>query len=308
MSLIRTVRGDIPPTSLGVTYPHEHLLTNPPADVSDRDLEMDSWPAAIQEFGSFYAAGGRALVEMTPRDYGRDPLGLKHVSEASGVHIICVTGWHKNTFSARWVAERSIDDLAEQMIREIETGIDDTGIRAGVIKAASSLNTITPAEEKVFRAAARAHRATGAPISTHTEAGTMGLEQIALLRSEGVDPARVIIGHVDHRLDLEYHRALARTGATLSFDQLSKEKYEPDSRRVQFIQTLASEGFDKQIVLSCDLARKSYWPAYGAWGGPGLTYILWRFVPWLSAEGLSNEIITAILIHTPARMLQFHGD
>ena len=87
-------------------------------------------------------------------------------------------------------------------------------------------------------------------------------------------------------------------------DQLSKEKYQPDSKRIDFILRLVKAGFGKQIMLSGDLARKSYWPSYGQWGGPGLTYILWRFVPWLYAEGLASSAIDDILIHTPARVLQ----
>jgi phosphotriesterase-related protein len=304
LSIIRTVRGDIAPSELGITYPHEHLLTNPPASIADRDLEMDSEEAAIRELGFFHAAGGRALVEMSPRDYGRAPEALRRISEASGVHVICTTGWHKDAFCRPWVESRSIDDLAEEIIREVQEGIDDTGVRAGVIKAGSSLNTITPAEEKAFRAAARAQRVTGAVITTHTEAGTMGLEQIELLRSEGVDPARVILGHIDRRMDYEYQRALLQTGATIIYDQLSKEKYYPDSLRVEFLVRLVGDGFDKQIMLSGDLARKSYWPSYGHWGGPGLTYILWRFVPWLREAGLTNDAIEEILVRTPARVLQ----
>ncbi len=304
MGTIRTVLGDIDPAELGVCYPHEHLLTDPPADVADRDLEMDSEDAAIQELRMLKLAGGGALVEMSPRDYGRDPSGMRRVSEASGVHVICTTGWHKDKFSRRWVAERSVDELADQMIGEIEAGIDNTGVRAGVIKAASSLDTITPAEEKVFRAAAKAHRATGAVVTTHTEAGTMALEQVALLRSEGVDSQRIVIGHVDRNMDLDYQRTLLALGVTIIYDQLSKEKYYPDRLRVEFITTLVHEGFGDQIMLSGDLARKSYWPSYGHWGGPGLTYILWRFVPWLREAGLSSEAIDQITVRTPARALQ----
>jgi len=307
MSFIRTVRGDIDPTELGVTYPHEHLLTRPPANVTDLDLTMDSEAAAIHELGYFHAAGGRAIVEMSPRDYGRNPEGLRRISEASDVHLVCVSGWHKDAFCRPWVEGRSINDLADQIIREVEEGIDGTGVCAGVIKAASSLNQITLAEEKVFRAAARAQRQTGAVISTHTEAGTMGLEQIALLRSEGVDPARIMIGHVDRQMDWDYQRQLAGTGVTIIYDQMSKEKYHPDSLRVQFILRLVEEGFGKQIVFSGDLARKSYWPSYGRWGGPGLTYILWRFVPWLCEQGLEAQAVDEILVRTPARMLQFQN-
>ena len=168
-------------------------------------------------------------------------------------------------------------------------GVDGTDIKAGVIKAASSLNTITANEEKVFRAAARAHHMTGAAISTHTEVGTMGLEQIQLLISEGVEPERIIIGHVDRKLEWDYHLTLWKTGVTLSYDQISKEKYAPDSQRVEFILRAVNAGFGKQIVLSGDLARKSYWPSYGTGGGPGLTYILWRFIPWLRSEGLERR-------------------
>jgi phosphotriesterase-related protein len=303
MSVIRTVRGDLPSASLGITYPHEHIFTNPPSNVTDRDLELDNVEAAVRELSLFQAAGGQSLVDMSPRDYGRNAVALRHVAEQNNVHIICTTGWHKDAYCRPWVEDRTINDLADEMIRDIEEGIDGTEVRAGVIKAASSLNTITPAEEKVFRAAARAQRATGVAISTHTEAGTMGSEQVALFRSEGVDPSHIIIGHVDRNMDQTYHRALLHTGVTIVYDQISKEKYAPDSLRVQFILDLVKAGFSQQIMLSGDLARKSYWPSYGNWGGPGLTYILWRFVPWLREYGLGTEAIDEMLVHTPARSL-----
>jgi 5-phospho-D-xylono-1,4-lactonase len=303
MPFIRTVRGDIDPSELGACYPHEHVLCVPPPDVSDRDLEMDSEAAAIQELTWFRQAGGRALVDMTPADYGRNAPGMKRVSEATGIHIITTTGLHKEKFSGRIVKDKSIDELADRFARDVLEGVDGTDIKAGVIKAASSLNTITVNEEEVFRAAARAHHMTGAAISTHTEVGTMGLEQIQLLISEGVEPERIIIGHVDRRLEWGYHLTLWKTGVTLSYDQISKEKYAPDSQRVEFILRAVKEGFGKQIVLGGDLARKSYWPSYDTGGGPGLTYILWRFVPWLRSEGLSEEAIQDLLVRNPARVL-----
>ncbi len=177
MPYIRTVLGDIDPAGLGVCYPHEHVLCSPPPDVTDRDLEMDSEAAAIQELTWFKQAGGCALVDMTPADYGRNAPGMKRVSEVTGIHIIATTGLHKDKFSARIVMDKSIEELADRFARDVTEGVDGTDIKAGVIKAASSLNAITPNEGRVFRAAARAHQRTGAAISTHTEAGTMGLEQ-----------------------------------------------------------------------------------------------------------------------------------
>ena len=152
MAFIRTVCGDIDPSDLGVCYPHEHVLCAPPPDVSDRDLEMDSEAAALEELTRFKQAGGCALVDMTPADYGRNAPGLKRVSEAAGIYLIATTGLHKDKFSARLVMDKSIDELADRFARDVMEGVDGTDIRAGVIKAASSLNTITANEEKVFRA------------------------------------------------------------------------------------------------------------------------------------------------------------
>jgi len=303
MTFIRTVHGDIEPVELGVCYPHEHVLCSPPLDVTDRDLEMDSETAAIQELTWFKQAGGRALVDMTPVDYGRNAPGMKRVSSAAGVHLIATTGLHKEKFSGRIVKDKSIDELADRFTRDVTEGVDGTDIKAGVIKAASSLNAITANEEKVFRAAARAHHQTGAAISTHTEVGTMGLEQIQLLVAEGVRPERIIIGHVDRKLEWDYHLAMWQTGVTLSYDQISKEKYAPDGQRVEFILRAVQEGFGRQIVLGGDLGRKSYWPSYGTGGGPGLTYILWRFIPWLRSEGLSEDVVRDLLVRNPARAL-----
>jgi 5-phospho-D-xylono-1,4-lactonase len=304
MGMIRTVLGDVDAAEFGPVLPHEHLLTDPPPSVADPDFRMDSEDAAIVELRSFRLAGGRAIIEMSPRDYGRNPAGLKRLSEATGVHIVCVTGWHKDKFCRPWVAEREVDDLADEMIREITEGIDATGVRAGVIKIGTSLNQITPAEDKVFRAAARAQRATGVAISTHTEVGTMGLEQVALLRAEGVPADKIVVGHTDHRLDIDYHRELLATGVTLGYDQISKEKYAPDSRRVAFILRLVEEGYANRLLLSTDLARRSNWPSYGNWGGPGLTFIPWRFVPWLVASGLDPAVVDTMLVHNPARVFQ----
>jgi 5-phospho-D-xylono-1,4-lactonase len=95
MSIIRTVTGDIDPAQLGITLMHEHVLTMLPASVKDRDLELSDEAIMRRELRHFYAAGGRSLVEMSPVDYSRNPQGLRRLSQASGVHIIAITGWIK---------------------------------------------------------------------------------------------------------------------------------------------------------------------------------------------------------------------
>lgn len=302
---IRTVLGDIPPGELGVCYPHEHVLGQPPEHLFDPDLLLTDENAAFRELTWFKEAGGRAIVDMSTPDYGRDAAGLKRISAATGVHIVCATGFNKEKFSEPFLRDASVEGLAANYTREIEVGIGDTGVRAGLIKASSSLDRVSPLAEKMFRAAARAHEQTGAPISTHTEAGTLALEQIELLRDGGVDPRRVIIGHLDRKLDWEYLRAIAASGVYLGFDQVGKEKYYPDRERIDFILRLTAEGFGRQVLLSGDLAKRSYLPGYGTGGGPGLTYILWRFVPWLREAGLAEDAIQDLIVHNPARALSF---
>lgn len=301
MNYVRTVTGDIPPEHLGLTLLHEHLIGQSQKSGGDLDLVLDNESAAAFDLFAYRLAGGRALVEMSPRDYGRDPLTLRHLSQASGIHIISVTGYIKGASADPFVADRTVADLADEMIRDITLGIGETDVRAGVLKGGSSLNTITPNEEKIFRAAACAQRATGALISTHTEAGTMALEQVALLTAEGVPPDRILIGHLDRKLDWDYHLAVAQTGVTLGYDQFSKEKYYADSERIRFVVRMVEAGYGGQIALSGDLARRSDRPGYG--GGPGYTFMLWRILPWLRKEGLTESDIIQIMVSTPARLL-----
>jgi len=299
MGIIRTVTGDIFPDELGLCMPHEHLLAVPPAPYhkSDPDLVLDDWDASALEARDIKHVGVKSLVEMTPIDYHRDPLGLKRISEATGLQIVCVTGYLKDKFCASIVENMSVDEISEQMITDIQDGIDETGIHAGVIKAASSLDTITDNEKKVFQAAAIAQQETGALISTHTEAGTMALEQIELLTTASVAPDRILIGHLDRKLDMDYHKAIADTGVYMGYDQISKHKYYPDADRIDFIVSMPPS----QVMLSMDLARRSDFTHYG--GQPGHTYLVKKFLPRLQSAGLSQETINMMTRDNPRRAL-----
>ncbi len=306
MATVMTVTGSIEPSQLGVTYAHEHLLGGPPAwsaDQQDQDLSMFSVEATVKELEIFKLAGGQAIVEMSPSDYNRRPEQLRDLSDMTGIHVIMTTGLHKETYSYPLTSAATIGELAASFTGDVINGVGETGVRAGVVKAATSLNTITAGEDKVLRAAALAHLATGVPISTHTQNGTMGLEQLAILKSQRVDLSRVAIGHVDRKLEYDYHKAMLDTGAYLIYDQISKEKYVPDRDRIALLIRLVSESYGGQIMLSGDFGRASYWTANG--GGPGLSYILWRFVPWLISEGMSKEAIHTMLVSNPARFFCF---
>ena len=303
MPFIQTVLGRISPDELGVTYSHDHLLFTPPAAIAEKDpdLCLDSPEAAIQELGYFKVAGGQAIVEMTTVELGRDPFALKAISEKTSVHVIAATGYNKSKFCEAIVEEKTVEDITTEMVNDLTQGMNGTDVLAGLIKSSSSKDEMTPGEEKVFQAAIRTHLATGAPVSTHTEAGTFALKQIQMLTSGGIPPEKIVIGHLDRKLEWDYHKAVAATGVYMGFDQISKEKYWPDIDRINFIKNLVAEGHGHQILLSGDWARKSYWPSYETGFGPGLTYILWRFVPWMLDEGISQDSIQAFLVENPAR-------
>lgn len=305
MAFIRTVLGDIAPEALGVCYGHEHVVGRPPGTAAGSDLDFTDESVALRELALYTQAGGRSLIEMSTPDYGRDAAAMVRVSRASGVHLVAATGYNKDKFSLPFTQDASVDELTARFVADIETGMDGTDARAGLVKAAANLNEISPAEEKLYRAAVRTHLQTGAPISTHSEAGTMMLEQVALFRDEGADLSHVVIGHADRLLDYDLHRRLAETGVTLSYDQFAKEKYYPDRQRIDFIKRLIAEGFGGQILLAGDMAKRSYWPSYDVGGGPGLTFILWRILPWMREDGVAEADIQRMLVDNPARVFQF---
>lgn len=309
MSTILTVRGEIDPGDLGVTYVHEHLICRAPDDMQvtsgGADLILDDEDLSTAELDLFALAGGRSIVDLTCSEYGRDATALRRISERSGINIICATG---HIMEGYWrtvldIPSHSNSQLADEMINDIVNGVDGTSIRAGIIKVGTSKDKVTPDEERMIRAAARAQVETGAPISTHTSAGTMGPAQAEILRSAGADMEHVIIGHLDRNLAWDEHLAVARSGARLGYDCLSKEQYQRDSDRIEFVTRLCEQGYGDRLCFSGDLARKSYLTSYG--GGPGLTYILWRFVPWLRQQGVAEDLIQGFLVANPARALTF---
>ena len=304
--MIRTVLGDIDPQELGPCHMHEHLLGRPPEPYAsqDPDLILDDVAAALVDLTHLAQAGGRALVEMTPCDYGRDPAGLAHISAASGIHIIAVTGYLKESFCGDLVAPMSDEQLVAGMIRDVHTGMNDTPYRAGVIKAGSSHGIITPTERRIFAAAAAAHRATGALISTHTEAGTMGQEQVALLVGAGVRPQRILIGHCDRRLERDYHLRLLEHGVTIGFDQIGKHKYGADTERARLIAEYVALGYGTQICISCDIARRSNLRGYTP-SAPGFAHLWGPFRELLQAAGVSPEAFQQLTVENPRRCLAF---
>ncbi|WP_284140808.1 MULTISPECIES: phosphotriesterase-related protein [unclassified Virgibacillus] len=301
MKKIRTVLGDIEKEELGFTYSHEHLWTNPPAMQQDRDLELTDYEASVSELWRFKRAGGNTLVDATTLDYGRDASKLVRMSLETEVHVIAASGFNKHIYFPNWVEALSIEEITQKLVRDVTIGMDGTEAKAGFLKSGSWNQLIHPLEEKVTRAVARAQLQTGAPIWLHTEAGTMGIELLDILEEEGVDLSLVAVGHSDRNCDPYYHLQLAKRGAFVQFDGISKIKYYPDSTRVSLIHNLIDNGFANNVLISADMGRQCYLHSYG--GGPGFEFILKKFIPRLLNEGITQKNIDTIFVKNPATWL-----
>jgi phosphotriesterase-related protein len=264
----------------------------------------------VEDLHAFTALGGSSVADLMPCGLGRDPAGLRSISERAGVSIIAATGFHTERWydTQHWLYHYSVEQIAGLWREEIAVGMDQWGYRgpllnrararAGIIKVATGYYTWSNNTDKWFEAAALAHRATGAPIASHTEDGVLGDRQADTLLSHGVPADSIIIGHIDKNADPYVHRDLASRGVFLEYDGPSRLKYGPDSDAVKLIAAAAEHGYGDQILLGMDLARRSYYPSYG--GGPGLGYLLGVFAPRLEAEGL-GDMVQRIFVDNPAR-------
>ncbi len=247
------------------------------------------------------------MIEMSAIDFGQNIHKVKQVAErVPEVHVIVITGFNKPYFCDQWVWETDETELVKRCVRDIVEDIDGTDVKAGIMKGGSGYNTFTEYDQKLMRMAGTVHKETGGPIITHTEAGTMGYEQVNYLASQGVEPQRVCLSHLDRNPDSWEHRRIAETGAYLGYDCPGKVKYGPDELRINVLKRLIDAEFGGQILLGNDLGRPSYWRSYG--GGPGLDFVLTKFIPRLRDEGLSEGAINDMLVNNLRRFLTDKGN
>ena len=302
---VQTVLGAVAPGDLGFTLPHEHTKCS----LWWIENRWDYWeligdePRINEELAAYKALGGGTLVDVTPIGIGRDLARLARLSEATGLHIVAGAGWYRQAYypaEAR-IDRRSIDDLADEIVQEFVEG----PVRPGIIgEIGTDKPWVTAQEERVFRAAARAALRTGASVTTHAVQSDVGLAQLAILEDEGLDPARIVIGHCDSHPRIEHWREIVRRGAHVEADFLGMS-FTPLERAgepkvVELISTLLNEGFEKQILLSQDVCHDSQLASYG---GNGYTYLQKSFLPRLVEAGVNAATIKTITVENPARLL-----
>ncbi len=287
---VMTVLGPVDPAALGFTLHHEHLVCRPPGELADQDLILDDIASAASELEGYFATGGRSIVDMTTAEYGRNASDLLWIAQRVPVHIVTATGLQDLTVQA---GLGSLESLADEMISDLSTGIDRTGVRAGVICASAS--------EATLRSAALVHRKTGSPISFTSSSGQRALEHLSLLLEEGVAPSSISIGFDENALGQPIVRESLERGIFFSFRRWAISDRQLDDCRLTLIADLVREGLGNRILISGGIARKSNWLSYG--GGPGFVHFIDLLPIQLMEAGLSAPEVRRIFFENPADAL-----
>jgi phosphotriesterase-related protein len=311
VTLVQTLRGGIDAAGLGATLMHEHVFVVDPEIIENVETDWHEEAAlldAARRLDELYTAGIHTIVDLTVIGIGRSVRRLQRVPVTSPLNIVVATGIYAFYDLPSYFKFRKSDVLVDYFVREIEQGIADTGVRAGILKCATDEAGVTAGVEKILRAVARAHLRTGAPISTHTHAGTRrGLDQLKIFAEEGVDPTRVVIGHSGDSTDLDYLLAVADSGAYLGMDRFGIDTFAGFDDRVATVARLCSLGRADQIVLSHDAnCYIDYFPG----GRPPEALHDWHYLhisrdvlPALKDQGVTDEQINQMLVVNPRRVL-----
>ena len=307
MGKVMTVKGPVEPAELGVTDAHDHLFL---ASHAMRGQEFQDPDKAIEEVSGASAGGLRTIVDLTPIGLGRRPELLRQVSAATGVHVVGATGFHRDEHypAGHWALESTDDVLGVRMLTDIREGMHPTDwvggdlldpARAGVIKLGASYQHISRQERRRLEVGGAVCAQTGVPIVVHTEIGTAGDEIIDVLVGAGAPVNRIVLAHLDRNPDWEWHAELIARGVSVVYDTPGRIKYFPDSTLLDLIEAVVAAGWGDRVMLGLDLGRRDYFRAYG--GGPGLTYLMERFVPRLEKR-IGPDAVRQILVANPARV------
>lgn len=304
MATIHSATGPIDTNDLGFTLMHEHVLCLwPPMyqqypELFNREALMTD---AVAKLKNAMNAGVKTIVDLTPIDLGRDPAFIREAAEKSGMQIIVATGlYYQIPF---YFHHRPDQDMTDLFVRDITQGIGQTGVRANVIKCATEPE-MHPMNERVLRASARAHRATGVPICTHTyPANRTGLDQQRVFKEEGVDLSRTVIGHSDDSSDIDYLDQIIQNGSYCGMDRIGLPAPRTDEQRADMVTALVERGYANRITLSHDSSCHIDMIPEGVvdqvlpkWN---LTHIPVDIVPMLRERGVSDANIQQMTILNP---------
>lgn len=350
-----TVEGRIDPDELGVTLPHEHMFADasnwftPPESAYERGLaeepvslenrgyiehnlygnvdnmRLNSYEEAVEEITRFQRAGGDAVVDLTPKNVGRDPRRVRAIARETGLTFVHGTGYYVRTAHPDYLEDMSGEEIEAEFVSDVREGIGDTDVRAGVVGELGASDRIHEVEAKVIRAGARAAVRTGAPMNIHTPGRTPHSQQdrtyppsrwalglLDICEEEGLAPDRVVMSHLDRTFyeDLDYQREVAERGAYVEYDLWGLEAYikefddglPSDVRRAEWVAELVEDGYADRLLFSHDVWGKIQRVKYG---GYGYGHLLENVASILRARGVSRETFERITVENPRRVLTF---
>ena len=298
--MIRTVLGDIEKTEFGKTMCHEHFIIDLDKVRHDGISMIETVEEVLPEIEMMMDLGVEAAIEVTTIDLERDVLKLKEICEKTGLKMVCSTGYYLSQFHPEWLNDATVEEIAEVYIKELTEGIDDTGIKAGIIaEIASGPKSFVGNEKKILEAAGLAAAKTGCAVSTHTGRYT-AVETIETLLSYGMNPDKIIIGHQDLINDSEYHLSLLKYGVNIAFDTCGKVNYMADEIRAENMLKIIRAGYGDHIMVSDDVSRRTYFVSHG---GVGYIAAYKTVLPLLKEYGATDEDIRKITTDNPARIL-----
>jgi len=285
----------------GYTLMHEHLTIDLSKIKKDPDTILDNNDDTIAEFKELYKNGVRNILDVTNTGMGRDEAAITRIMKETKINIITSTGFYKDPFLPDNFEEKTVNELANEMINEITNGYKNSSFKPRCIgEIGTSKNMMTENEEKLFLASCKAQKETNALIYTHTTLGTYALEQISFFEKQKVDLSKIIIGHVDLTGDKDYIVSLINKGVNVGFDTIGKVNYMKDEVRASILKHIQDINKIDQVVLSLDITRKSHFKNKG---GIGYNYLFTNFIPLLRTYGLTEESINKMLKDNPNRLL-----
>lgn len=315
MTTVRTVLGEKPADRLGKTLIHEHALIGFPGwflDSRQPPFRRDDALARVTDaFAQLKDYGVETVVDPCPADLGRDVEFFAEVSQRSGVDLICASGVYYQASGITFtLGILDVEAITEIFIKELEEGVGETGIRPGIVKIATGHGEVSRYERKMLTAAARAAKATGTPVLSHTEGCTCGHDQIDIVTGEGVSVDRLLIGHTDGTEDLDYQVSIAERGVYVGFDRFGLEEIVPDAVRMKNLKALVDRGYRDQLMMSHDTVN--CWLGGPPRQPPGtdlqairpnwrMTHIFETIIPELKRMGMSDADFDVILKENPRR-------
>ena len=336
MNKIITVRGSVDVEKCGMILSHEHLFIDlrnqalPDAQSrsmvrSDRkmlevnpycmtdNLLLDNFDSAVKEVSELQKYGCNTVVDCTPADIGRNPRRLKKLSEQTGLNIVMGCGWYTDDTHSAGFTEKNAEQLAEELISEILNGINDSGIKPGIIGEIGTGNVISEGEMKALSAAAAAQKNTGLALQVHIYPWSEnGIDVVRKLTDEGVAPDRIVICHSDVQPSWKYIRKLLDYGVYVELDNFGKEftpgeksfaggSFATDRERAELASDIIQAGFGRQLLLTNDICLKCMTAEYG---GEGYSHIFRNIIPMIASYGIpENYLHESIMRANPLRMI-----